>query len=488
VDPGETTDAGSEPGAARAGRPPAASPEAPAPASEADRLVARMEAMRFFLPWHGRIAAILGTGTFFNTFDGASLGVALTVVVGSFHASFVNTGLLLAATSVGNLVGAVVFGLISERAGRKAAFVYSMALFGALSLASAFSWSVTSLGVIRTLQGIGLGGMTPVASGIFNEFVRGRTRGLAVTLYQTIAGWGFVLAPLTGVLLFGTIGPELGWRVMFGIGAVPLVIGLLAQHHLPESPRWLADQGRLQEAERIVSAMEGSARARGMTIEEPRVRLRADVKPTRFAELLAPGYRRRTVLSWTLWFTTFFIVSVYTGWLPSLYVRVGHLEPSLAALLSFANAIAGLAMGYATSLVVDRAGRRPVFLLGYGLAIVGAIVGMVLVTLHVLSWQGLFAAGFFMVLGIAGCNSGLLFVYTPEMFPTRMRVWATATSNAVYRVASIISSVAIGALLGAGLGISSVFLLLLVIAAAGAAAVLGLGIETKRLALEEISQ
>ncbi len=141
--------------------------------ARADLLVAQMEAIRF-QPWHARIAAMLGTGTFFNTFDGVSLGVALSVIIVAFHTSFVNTGLLLAATGIGQLVGAVVFGIVAERWGRKAAFVYSMALFGGLSLVSAFSWNLQSLGVIRTVQGLGLGGLSPVASGIFNEFVRGR--------------------------------------------------------------------------------------------------------------------------------------------------------------------------------------------------------------------------------------------------------------------------------------------------------------------------
>ena len=117
-------------------------------------------------------------------------------------------------------------------------------MFGTLSIAAALAWSFESLLVIRLIQGVGLGAEVPVAGALFNEYVRGQTRGTVVWIYESVFAWGLAITPLVGILLFGAFGQALGWRVLFGIGGIPLLVAIYASFKLPESARWLADKGR----------------------------------------------------------------------------------------------------------------------------------------------------------------------------------------------------------------------------------------------------
>jgi putative MFS transporter len=143
--------------------------------AEAAQLLARVERIPL-TRFHLRIASILGVSTFFDSFDALILSVALTAVLASLGAPMSVAGVLIAAGFVGQIIGAIAFGVVSERFGRKVAFVGASALFGALAIASALAWNLESLMTFRLLQGIGLGAEVPVAAAMFNEFVRAKAR------------------------------------------------------------------------------------------------------------------------------------------------------------------------------------------------------------------------------------------------------------------------------------------------------------------------
>src|SRR5438067_7875660 len=191
----------------------------------ADEIVARLERLPFS-PFHVRLASMLGVGTFFDAYDSLVISVALTVVFTSLHISFVNAGLLIGAAYVGQFVGAIVFGYLGERFGRKPAFVLALALFGLLSFVTALTWGFQSLLIARIVQGVGLGAEVPLAAALFNEYIRGKNRGTVGMLYQSLFFWGLFLAPLVGLGLISTLGPDLGWRAAFVVGAIPLVVAL----------------------------------------------------------------------------------------------------------------------------------------------------------------------------------------------------------------------------------------------------------------------
>ncbi|GAA5148112.1 MFS transporter [Pseudonocardia eucalypti] len=452
----------------------------------ADNTVARLERLPFGRV-HLRVASLLGTGTFFDAFDSLVIAVVLTVVINTFQVQLGSAGLLISAAYVGQFIGAISLGALAERYGRRLAFIGSLACFGLLSLAAAFAWSFESLLVLRLLQGIGLGAEVPIAGALFNEFVRGRSRGRAVMMYESIFSWGILLAPLIGLLFFQLFGQELGWRLLFVFGALPVVVAVVAYYKLPESPRWLAERGRTQDAGKVLDEMEADARARGVTLEEPEVKSPADVKPTRFGELFSPAYRRRTALSWVTWFCGYFILYGFSTWLPTLYVKLGGLPTGSALGLTAVVSAIYLVEIYIFALTVDRVGRKPWFVGGFALAVLGGVFGCVAIALGATAWPVLFVAGLLMGLGISPVTAGL-YLYTPELYPTRMRAWATATGSSLNRVASTIGPILVGTLLGAGLGLGSVFLAFGLVALVGLAVMAALGIETKQRVLEELAQ
>jgi MFS transporter, putative metabolite:H+ symporter len=208
---------------------------------------------------------------------------------------------------------------------------------------------------------------------------------------------------------------------------------------------------------------------------------------TRMAELFSGIYATRTIVSWTLFFCTNFVTYGLAGWLPTLYVKVGGLPASRALMLTIVFGAVQLAAAFVWGALADRLGRRRGFILGYSLAILGMGSGVFAAgVLHLTGWPVLVLVAFLTGLGI-GFTASLCFLYTAEMFPTRMRSWAIATGTASNRIGSFVAPVVIGILLGANLGVTSVF------AAMGAAALLGLlcvvalGPETSKGTLEEVS-
>lgn len=451
----------------------------------ADNTVARLERLPFGRT-HLRVGALLGVGTFFDAFDSLIIAVVLTVVLTTFDVDFTNAGILISVAYVGQFIGAIVLGVVAERYGRRLGFVISLGTFGLLSLAVATAWNFESLLVLRLLQGIGLGAEVPIAGALFNEFVRGRSRGRAVMLYESIFSWGILLAPLIGLLFFKLFGEEAGWRLLFLFGALPLVVAVVAYFKLPESPRWLADKGRFQEADALLDQMEREARESGESLAEPELRAPADVKPTKFGELFSPVYRRRTALCWVTWFCGYFILYGFSTWLPTLYVRLGGLAIENALGLTVIAGAIYLVEIYVFAFTVDRVGRKPWFVGGFTLSLIGASFGLVAILLDATAWPVLLVAGLLMGLGISPITAGL-YLYTPELYPTRMRAWATATGSSVNRVASVIGPILVGVLLGAGLGLASVFLVFGVVAAVGLVVMAWLGIETKQRVLEELA-
>jgi putative MFS transporter len=454
----------------------------------ANGLIARLERLPF-LPFHRCLAGILGAGLFFNGYDTLILSVVLVPLILTFHLSTTQATLLLSSGYVGQFLGSLGFGLLSERRGRKVAFVSSMYLFGLLSFAAALAWNFSSLLVFRALQGLGIGAV-PVATALFNEYVRGKNRGRLGTLFELTYQLGYLATPLLALFTLQFVGPLLGWRLLLLFGALPLVIAMVAQRSLPESARWLISKGRIPEAEAIVNRAENEATERAMTLAplDAQESLQADLKPTRFGELFSRAYIRRTLLTWTQWFTGFFVLSGYSNWLPTLYVRLGHLPQGRALWLTLFFSAAELVVLIFVAQTSDRFGRKPWFLFGFALATLGAAVGLVCAAvLHITIWFVLAFAGLLVALG-SFINVTGVFVYSSELFPTRMRAWAMSTGRGSSCLANIAAALALGLIINAGLGVVGIFAVFVLVSFAGLLVMATLGIETKQRVLEELAQ
>jgi putative MFS transporter len=163
------------------------------------------------------------------------------------------------------------------------------------------------------------------------------------------------------------------------------------------------------------------------------------------------------------------------------------LAPQFALALPVVNGCVALAAAVIFGFTVDRIGRRRWFILGFSLSLIGIAWGIVaLAGLKLTAWPVLFSAALLMTAG-TGVNAGSIYLYAPELFPTRMRAWATSTGSAASRLGSIVAPTIIGAVLQARLGLIGVFAVLGVMCLAGLIVIGAFGIETKQRSLEELA-
>jgi len=458
-----------------------------APPSAAD-LIARLERVPI-TRWHLRARIIMGSATFFDAFDALSLAFVLPVLVGLWDISAVQIGWLIAAGYFGQFAGALFFGAIAERYGRIISAAGVTALMSLMSLACALAGNFPALLALRLDQGIGVGGEVPVAAVYINELSKARGRGRFFLLYEMIFPVGLMITGQIGALVV----PLFGWQMMFLIGGIPglVITGFLLR--LRESPRWLIGKGRMEEAEAIIKEIEGSAALGTQPAEEdtrddePRIaRDHTQATPkvdnrTRWAELLSPFYRRRTVVVWTLWASAFFITNGLNNWMPTLYNQVYGLTITQSLRAGTLNNIAQVAILLGCAFAIDRIGRRR-------WATVCFIVGTVL-----LAALGVFASGSVTAVivlvtlsyGIVGSVNAVLYLYTPEIYPTRMRAIGTGSATCWLRLASAAGPLLVGYFV-ADRGTGAVFLMFAAVGIVGALAATFM-LETRNRRLEDIA-
>ena len=440
----------------------------------AEQILARLEQMPVSSR-HLRIRLFVGIATFFDGIDALAIAYVLPVLVGAWDISPHRIGILISAGYVGQLFGAVFAGWIAERVGRLPTMVYTVAAYAVFSLLCALSWDYSSLLVFRTLQGLGLGGEVPVAAAYINEFAKAKGRGRFVLVYEQVYSAGRLMAALLGVWVV----TRFGWRYMFLFGGLPALLVVFLRRYLPESPRWLASQGRLEEADRVIKQMECTApleKTRGVVVRHQ------PAEKAQWRELFQGTYRSRTFTSWAVWFIAFLLLNGLATWVPTLYATVFRLPVQTALRYGAISSVAGFAGCIAVALLIDWSGRRLWYLCAFSLAGL-ACIGL---------W--LFGAGSVVAVVIVACITTfaansiamLVFLHTPEIYPTRIRALATSVASAWLRVASIVAPLFIGFTIET-YHLGAVFLVFGAMACIGALITGLFSIETKDRVLEEIS-
>src|SRR5690348_1859831 len=297
-------------------------PQAAAAASDSVRaaeLIARIESVPFSR-WHIRPRVIMGSATFFDAFTALALASATPILVRLWGMTPQQVGYLLAASYIGQFVGALIFGWLGESIGCVKSATYATAIMALVSLACAFTGNFTQMFVCRLVQGIGVGGEMPVAATYVNELSRAHGRGRFFMLYELIFPIGFLAAAVMGAQLV----PVYGWNVLFIIGTVPGIIITWLVSRLPESPRWLIRRGRLEEAETIIRDLEKSTPLRNPVAARQDLAA-GPARKTRWSELFSPMYRSRTLIVWVIWAAAYGVTNGMNNWMPTLYTTVYHL-------------------------------------------------------------------------------------------------------------------------------------------------------------------
>ena len=428
--------------------------------------------------WHVKARLFIGVATFFDAFDALTIAQVLPVLAVQWKLTGGQIGFLISIGFLGQLLGALTFSHVAERFGRVRAMVFAILMFSLMSVACALSTNYDTLLVFRTLQGFGLGGEVPIAAVYISEITKAHGRGRFVLLYELIFSVGVVAAGVVGYWVV----PHLGWQYMFLIGAAPVLMIYNMYRWLPESPRWLAARGRLAEADLAMAGIEREVvAATGGPLPPPSTKVTVQVeKKSSWRELFSPMYLRRTLVVWSIWFGTYIVYYGIGTWLPTLYRTVFHLPLEVSLRYGLISNGIGFVGAAICALSIDIVGRRAWF----ATSLLGSAF-----FLGVLWWSGattpqqvlLFGSGayFFATAGAIG-----LYLYTPELYPTRVRAIGVGAATAWLRAASFAGPMIIGTV--SSYGLNSVFLTFGAIALAAAVCTFW-GAETKERVLEELS-
>ncbi|MGW2278157.1 MFS transporter [Streptomyces sp. NPDC001770] len=429
--------------------------------------------------WHVKVRFLIGAVTFFEAFDQLLAASALPVLTKQWHLTTGQATFAVTSASVGMLLGALAAGWLGDRIGRVRTVGLGVAVTGLASLAVALSGGIETFSLFRFVQGLGIGGVVPVAATYINEIARSDKRGRFVLLYEMIFPAGLAAATLIAVWVV----PHLGWRAMFVGGALPVVIAAVLPRQVEESPRWLLARGRTEEAEAALARIEAEV-VRSTAEPLPRAAGSAtgDVAEGRFADLFRGAYLRRTAVLSGLWFVAYYVNHGISTWLPSLYTKEFGLDLTTALVYTLVSNVTGLLGTFVVALLIDRVGRRP--------ALVGALVGTVL-SLAVLALAGATSGG--QVALFASCTTfflyainAALYLYSPELYPTSTRARGAAFGGLWNRIGVILGPVTVGAVIGSGGGLPLVFAQLAVVAGVGAV-IAWFAVETKGRTLEELN-
>ena len=446
--------------------------------SSAEEIAARVDRLPVSR-WHVKARIIIGVATFFDAFDALAIASVLPVLVPMWKLTPPQIGLLISAGFLGQLLGAVFFGWIAERYGRMTGMAWSILIFAIMSLVCAGAWSYDSLLIFRLIQGFGLGGEVPIAATYISELAKPSVRGRFVMLYELIFPVGIVAASVAGVWVV----PHLGWQFMFVIGAAPAVLVLFLRRALPESPRWLAGRGRLGAAEAAIGRIERETQKAtgGKALPPVQPGRKLESRRASLSDLFGSLYLRRTLVVWVIWFASYLVNYGLSIWMPTVYRTVFKLPLGVSLQYGMITTAFGLVGAAIAAFLIDSIGRKPLFAVSF----VGSAAALLVLAMiaHPTAQQALICitiAYFF----VSAINLGV-YLYTPELYPTRVRALGVGAATAWLRLASMIGPTAVGYMIASGL--QSVFISFGLVSCAAALVTALFAIETKQQVLEEVS-
>ena len=387
--------------------------------------------------------------------------------------------------TVGQLFGALVGGPIGDRIGRKKSILLYECIHIAVMIGAAFSPNIKVLYVFRLLQGFGLGALLVVLFAGFTEYVPGRNRGTWSSRTSFIGNWAHPICNLIALILIGTgMSMSMNWRVEFMIPSVLSIIAtILVAKKFPESPRWLEAQGRVEEADAIMTKIEQEIEEATGEKLPPVTEAPKPVKQLPYSALFKGQLLKRTIVGSLVLIGMNTIQYTLMNWMPSLLNGLGY-DTSQSQFMTVFG-LFGAPFGiFIASLIMDKFPRKTmgVCLLA-GMAIFGIIIGIT-TSSGMVGMTGLIALTFLMntIIYMYVCYASA--VYVPEMWPTSAKLSGSGFSNAMGRVSNVFFPFLVTAL--ASQSSSYVFVLLAIVAGIIAVGVIFLGVETRGESVEDI--
>jgi putative MFS transporter len=426
--------------------------------------------------FHYRIFWLVGAGMFFDGYDLYIAGGVIASVIQTKFAAPLQIPQFVSLTFVGMTIGALITGFVGDKMGRRFTYQINLLIFGLASLAAAFSQDMTQLIVCRFVQGLGLGAEIVVGYSTLTEFVPPKTRGRWLSMMAFLVVAGFPATAILGYLII----PNFGWRPMFVIAGVGSLIVWYLRKNLPESPRWLESQGRAAEAEALMQSIEKES-AGGGTL--PPVVVPAPVPQVAAMDMLKPPLLQRLLVGCWVLITINTLIFGFVIFLPQFFLRQGlTITNSLGytLVLSIASLV-GCAVGAYTS---DAIGRRWSII---GASIVTIVSGYIYARFNAASDPAIvLSVGFILIVAIYVQTAILFGVYTPELFPTEIRLRANGICNTFGRGATVVSPFIVGSLM-TSYQLPGVVWLMIGLVVVQIVVVWAWGVEPRNRGLEEVA-
>ncbi len=424
--------------------------------------------------FHYRIFWLVGAGMFFDGYDLYVAGGVLASTIQTKFSTLPQNLQFLSLTFVGMTIGSLITGFVGDKMGRRFTYQINLLIFGLASLAAAFAQDMTQLIICRFVQGLGLGAEIVVGYSTLTEFVPPATRGrwLAFMAFLTVCGF-----PVTAILGYLII-PTWGWRPMFIIAGLGSLVVWYLRKNLPELPRWLEAQGRDAEAEALMLNIEKDVSATAGALPAPKIT--APAPQLTAASMFKPPILQRLLVGCWLLITINTLIFGFVIFLPQFFLRQGlTIANSLGYTVVLAGAsLVGCALGAYLS---DAIGRRWSIMLGSVLTIV---FGWIYARFNAGSDPAIvLSVGAVLIVAIYIQTALLFGVYTPELFPTEIRLRANGICNTLGRAATVVSPFAVGYLM-VHYGLPGVIWLMIVLVVIQIVAVYFWGVEPARRSLE----
>ena len=383
---------------------------------------------------------------FLDGFDTQAIGYVAPALAREWGLSKAALGPVFSTGLFGLMIGALVFGPLADRIGRRKIIIFSTLAFGLGTLATAFVSDVNTLLAVRFLTGLGLGGAMPNAVAMTSEFSPHRRRATMVMIMFC----GFSIGAALGGLLAAALIPQFGWRSVFVVGGVaPLLLVPIVAWRLPESVRFLALTGqanaRVAELLGQIDPKAAFAPATQFIVHEPRL----VGMPVR--HLFREGRALPTVLLWVVFFMSLLDLYFLSNWLPTVLNDLGA-SVSSAAVIGSMLQVGGVVGTFALGSIIDRFSFRALAVVYFAAVFAVGAIGQLGHSVALVT-MAIFAAGFCIVGGQIAANA-----LAATFYPTSVRATGVGWALGIGRVGSIIGPLVGGALLTAKWSTESVFL------------------------------
>ena len=449
--------------------------------------------------WHWRVVIALGITWVLDGLEVTVVGTIGPILTQRTGLGITSTQVGEAASAylIGAVIGAILFGELTDRLGRKKLFLATLLWYLAFTLLTALSWNFGSFIAFRALAGMGIGGEYAAINSAIDELIPSRNRGWTDLSINGTWWLGTIIGSLASLALLDPhfIDPRVGWRLTFALGATLAFAMLFVRRSLPESPRWLMLHGREEEARRIVAEIERHVEAQtreplpppsgAISIDRERVRTGL----TGALRTMIADYPKRSIVAISLMIAQAFLYNAIFFTQALVLTNFFHVPASGVGLYIFPFAVGNLLGPAVLGRLFDTLGRRTMIAATYALS------GVLLVATGIAFTHGLLTATtltlcWCVVFFFASAGASSAYLTVSETFPLGVRALAIAL---VYAVGTLVGGVAAPTFFGALIATKSpqaVFVGYLVGAGAmiaAAAIELLIGVEAARKLLEEVA-